>query len=467
MSDLVDWVLRGYVWVMKYVLQLFMSTSVDSSSSMASVQQLTDITGGLQVVAAGIGLLVALLQILANRLFLVGDNAAPQAFAGFLLWSAAAVTAAPVLLGLSEASEALATWIFQAGAGPEGVAVVDKLGAALSGRDARLKTEDVIALVLGLLGLLAYIELAIQLFLQKAWLIYATATLPIAGAASMTTSGKTVFQSLVRLACIVLLFKPIAAGFFAIAFMQIRGLDSGADVVTAVLMLAAPAFLMPQVMNLLGSSAVSYSGTPILRGTQRATRAGMGFVRNRGASIRDGFRQAQASADRRDEARSAMRATAPAPTGTASTAVISRGGARGAQTAAAPPGSARTGAVMANRSGGAAGTGPGRNSSRQGASNNGTAPAGGTRTHNRSGAEPAAPPQTRSAGASTVSSSSPSSGTSRSTRRTAGEASTADSASNSRATRGTASTANPESTNRNRAARRSSAPRDTGFNRIT
>ncbi len=120
LSDLVDWVLRGYVWITKYAWQLFVSVDVDATGSTTAVQKVNDMTGSLQVVAVGLGLLVALMQILVQRMMLTGDNAAPEAFAGFLRWALSATMAAPTLLALSAASDALAQWMFTSAAGPGG-----------------------------------------------------------------------------------------------------------------------------------------------------------------------------------------------------------------------------------------------------------------------------------------------------------------------------------------------------------
>ncbi|WP_162958777.1 hypothetical protein [Nocardia yunnanensis] len=275
LSTVVDWVLAGFVWIMKYVIQLFMGTSVDVSGTQSAVQKMSDLTSDLQTIALGLAGLGALIMVLYQRAMLSGDNAAPEAVGGLVRWAIAGAMAAPVLIALSGVSDALATWIFTSAAGPEGpTRVVDALNSALSGRDAKLKTEDVISLALCILGLLAYLELMIQLVLQKFWIIYAAVALPIAGASSLMPGGKTVFWALTRAAVAALLFKPIAAIAFGVAFMQIRSLESGADVMAAVTLMVAPAFILPLLMQMIGTN-VSYAGTPMLRGTIRNGRAGI------------------------------------------------------------------------------------------------------------------------------------------------------------------------------------------------
>ncbi|WP_280186336.1 MULTISPECIES: hypothetical protein [Nocardia] len=296
LSTMVDWVLAGFVWIMKYVIQLFMGTSVDVSNTQGAVQKMADLTGDLQTLALGLGLLIALITVLYQRAMLSGDNAAPEAIGGLIRWAVAAAMAAPVLLALSGVSDALASWIFTSAAGPEGpTRVVDGLSSALSGRDERLKTEDVISLALCILGLLAYLELLIQLVMQKFWIIYAAVALPIAGAASVVGGGKTVFWALFRAAIAALLFKPIAAIAFGVGFMQIRSLESGADVVTAVTLMVAPAFILPLLVNMIGTN-VSYAGTPMLRGTIRNGRAGIQAGRNALSSGKEGAKAAGGAA---------------------------------------------------------------------------------------------------------------------------------------------------------------------------
>ena len=300
LGTMVDWVLAGFVWIMKYVLQLFMGVSVDVSGTQTAVQKMSDLTGDLQTIALGLGLLVALITVLYQRAMLSGDNAAPEAVGGLIRWAVAATMAAPILIALSGVSDALASWIFTSAAGPEGPThVVDALASALSGRDAKLNTEEVISLALCILGLLAYLELMIQLVLQKFWIIYAVVALPIAGASSVIGGGKTVFWALVRAAIAALLFKPVAAIAFGVAFLQIRSLESGADVMAAVTLMVAPAFILPLLINMIGTN-VAYSGTPMLRGTIRGGRAalsaGAKATRTAGQGARTGSAAAGAGA---------------------------------------------------------------------------------------------------------------------------------------------------------------------------
>lgn len=505
LSDMVDWMLAGYLWVLDYVIGLFAGIDVDASNSVRAVQALTDMTGELQIIALGLGALVAVLQIIANRLYLVGDNAAPEAFSGFLKWAAAATLAAPVLLGLSEASDALSNWIFTASAADRGgpSAVVGELRSALTGRDERLKTEDVITLALCILGLFAYIELAIQLLLQKAWIIYATVVMPIAGAASVTGAGKAVFWAIMRLAVTVLLFKPVAAILFATAFWQIKTMDSGTDVVTAVLLMAAPAFCMPTIIGMIGTNSVAWSGTPMLRGSVRAAQSMGRFTSRQGRNALDGWREGQSRADARDAAsgnRAEARAVA-APTNSASTtatatpktstrAQVTSGTTGGGAPATAGSRATRTASGTAGT--GSAGSGPNRsggsgnshraagNSSRSGQTSTTTPPsraANARRTSAQAGT-------TAGANASRPTRSSQS--TPPTPRRTASTATSATGSTASAATRrsssATGSSSNASTTNTGtsssdsagasapagaRWVRRPGTPRDTSFNRIT
>ncbi|MGY1969020.1 hypothetical protein ACW9HH_32700 [Nocardia gipuzkoensis] len=471
LSDIVDWVLRGYLWITKYVWQLFIDVDVDASGSTSTVQRINDITGELQVIAAGLGLLVALMQILTHRMLLTGDDAAPEAFAGFLRWALAASLAAPTLLALSAASDALATWIFTTAAGPEGPThIVDALSSALSGRDARLKTEDVIALALCLLGLLAYLELAIQLYLQKAWMIYCAVALPIAGAASVTGAGKAVFSAMLRLGVTVLLFKPIAALLLAIGFWQIRELNSSGDVVTAVLVMTAPAFCMPVLANLIGNTSVGFAGTPMLRGIYRTARPTRQWMSNRADSIAAGWRQSMARADEKDASASASRANARAvntPSNSAATTPTtpSSSAANKASAASAPGTTATSTPGPGGRATNAATT-TGRSAGSTRTPASGSSPNAGTGT----GGSPSTRTRQSSAGAGSTRTSA--SGTTAA----AGGAAPSNASSSSAANRsggrstnaaGSASASSATTPQWRRGTRRSGPPRDTTFRRIT
>ncbi|MFJ9370563.1 hypothetical protein ACIRRA_39915 [Nocardia sp. NPDC101769] len=484
-SDIVDQVLRGFIWIIKYAWQLFVHVDINASSSQGTLQKVNDMTGELQVLACGLGLLIALLQILFQRMMLTGDNAAPEAFGGFVRWALAATLAAPTLLALAGASDALAEWLFTTSANQAGgtTHIVDKLSSALSGRDARLKTEDVISLALALLGLIAYLELTIQLVLQKAWLIYVAAGLPIAGAASVTGGGKAVFWSMVRLGVGVLLFKPIAALLFAVAFWQIGDLNSGSDVVTAVLAMVAPAFCLPVLTRLVGNTAVAYSGAPMLAGTYRRAR---GIGRMAGAVTGGGRGRAgdgtsgEGESSRRDDKAKTPPSTgnppspstgtgtatgkagpAPAPSQTGTNTTLTRStntagtttSTRGGATAGGTTGSASTNGAngSSSRNGApASSTGSTGSATRSGSGQSGRASVStsGSRT---SGNHPAAPPPTSGSGTGAARSgdrSDPNSGPSRATAEQTPPA----------------PAPTPARTDR---ARRRTGPRDSSFRRIT
>ncbi len=473
LSTMVDWVLAGFVWIMKYVIQLFMGTSVDVAGTQSAVQKMTDLTTDLQTIALGLGLLVALITVLYQRAMLSGDNAAPEAVGGLVRWAVAAAMAAPVLIALSGVSDALASWIFTSAAGPEGpTRVVDALSDALSGRDERLRTEDVISLALCILGLLAYLELLIQLVMQRFWIIYAAVALPIAGAASVVGGGKTVFWALVRAAVAALLFKPIAAIAFGVAFMQIRGLESGADVMAAVTLMVAPAFILPLLVNMIGTN-VSYAGTPMLRGTIRNGRAGVSAGRNALSSGKEGAKAAGSAA---------LTGAAAAGRGTAKAVpFVGAMGRAAAHTLTGPPPSRSSGSsTSGNRTTAAATKGNG-NGAAPPPTSGGTRSPGGSTTRNAASSSNTANSGSTSTGSgrTTSATGAPSTGSGTRTRASASNSGKQSSAAppNSGSGRARTSTRAASASSGNTNAKRtpragrstasSSPPRDSSFNRIT
>lgn len=466
LSSMVDWVLAGYVWIMKYVVQLFMGTGVDVSGTQTAVQRMTDLTSDLQTIALGLGLLIALIAVLYQRAMLSGDNAAPDAIGGLVRWAVAASMAAPILIALSSVSDALSSWIFVSAAGPDGPThVVDALSSALSGRDAKLKTEDVISLALCLLGLLAYIELMIQLVMQKFWIIYAAVALPIAGASSVVGGGKTVFWALTRVAVAALLFKPLASLCFGVAFMQIRSLESGGDVITAVALMVAPAFILPQLVNMIGTN-VSYAGSPMLRGTLRNGRGGI----SAGMTALGRGKDTAATAG-------SVAASGAAAAGRGAAKAVPFVGAMGRaamQTLTGPPPSRSSGAAAGGRATATAarsaaasapttgGRARGGSTSRTGASSAATGTASGSRRTSTGAA--AAPSNSRArTGASTSSS-----GSSGNQAAAPGQRGTGRARNSTRAgSGGTGDTTTPRTPRPGRRTASSSPPRDATFKRIT
>ncbi|WP_020109703.1 hypothetical protein [Nocardia sp. 348MFTsu5.1] len=114
--------------------------------------------------------------------------------------------------------------------------------------------------VIAVVGILGALLQAILLVARQSMLIVVVAIIPIIGAASGTKLGKNAFSKTISWTIALLLWKPVAALTYAVAFM-LAGTESddGAQVLYGVLLLTLAAAVLPMLVKLV-SGGMAMSG---------------------------------------------------------------------------------------------------------------------------------------------------------------------------------------------------------------
>ncbi|MFE2955269.1 hypothetical protein [Nocardia tengchongensis] len=124
--------------------------------------------------------------------------------------------------------------------------------------------------IVGLLGALAQIVLAI---VRQGMLVVAAGVLPLAAAGSGTGIGNTSYNKLIRWIIAFMLYKPVAAIVYMIAFttagvtddrtgtVNLPDADEAQRMLVAVVLLGTVAFVLPALMRLASASEVAIVGS--------------------------------------------------------------------------------------------------------------------------------------------------------------------------------------------------------------
>lgn len=141
--------------------------------------------------------------------------------------------------------------------------------------------------VIAIIGILGAVLQAIILVARQSMLIVVVSILPIIGAASGTKMGKNAFSKTIAWTISLLLWKPVAALTYAVAFM-LAGTDSddGTQILYGVLLLSLAAAVLPMMTKLVsGGMAMSGgSGLQAAAMTMGVVAAAGGLAATGGAS---------------------------------------------------------------------------------------------------------------------------------------------------------------------------------------
>ena len=286
LGTIVDQLIRLFLWFLEKIMLLFMETNFDATeanqdqyeSTQHTIDMLNSALTDITLFALGAGFLLALMQIVTQRMMAMGDAAAPEAFLGFLRYFIVAAGLTTIIIACWESSDRFTQWMFHDSLGDKTPGeIVGKLRDALSGNQGNVKYESIVAIVVCLMAVVAYMELMTQVVLVQVWVIYLAVGMPIAASLSLSSGGKEIFNSLVKMAIGILLFKPIAAIMFAgaLAWIDRNPLDNDMLIMAAVIMMCAPAFCLPAISKLIGTP-VTMTGGGLTRGAATLA-AGVGL----------------------------------------------------------------------------------------------------------------------------------------------------------------------------------------------
>ena len=166
-----------------------------------------------------------------------------------------------VLVAGSAGTDALANWLLEQGSTPEiAQGLLNNLGTAgIMGMGSGL------VFVVAIVGILGGILQAVLLVGRQAMLVVVVTVAPIAGAFGGTQAGRSAFSKLISWTVALMLWKPVAALVYWIAFAM-----AGHDVKTAkdaqmafygFILISLTAFVMPMLIKLVTGGAAMAAGS--------------------------------------------------------------------------------------------------------------------------------------------------------------------------------------------------------------
>ncbi|MFF0532910.1 hypothetical protein ACFYT3_31630 [Nocardia amikacinitolerans] len=218
-----------------------------------------DYTSGLQVVLLTTGIMFAAARLaLAKRGGLAGE--AQESFLMLARAVIASMSFAAVVAAGTRAGDAFANWvIFDASSG-DWAGTVNRL----TDFDAETRSGfgTGVLLLVGLLGLISTLIQLVMLVIRQALLIVVVAVIPMAAAASGTGPGSQAYKRLLAWSLAFVLWKPVGALVYAIAFAVIGNEDQRDPqlVLLGLILLVMSVVVLPALIRLVAPAVATLGG---------------------------------------------------------------------------------------------------------------------------------------------------------------------------------------------------------------
>ncbi|MEU3010126.1 hypothetical protein [Nocardia asteroides] len=314
--------------------------------------QIREYTSGLQVVLLTAGIMFA-----AARLALAKRGAvAGEAQESFLMLARAifgALTFGALITVATTAGDEFSAWV-----------IFDVTDHDLDTAVSRIADPKVMAnlgpgilLVLGVLGVISLLVQIVMLVIRQALLVVVVAVIPMAAAASGTGPGSQAYKRLVAWSLAFVLWKPVGALVYAIAFTVTGGSDQTDPqmVLLGVILMVMSVVVLPALIRLIAPAVATLGGgggaTAVLAG------AGAGIAMSAAGSRPQARKMSESENAGKSNGQSSHGSSTPS----------GPGGAGGARSMTASTGSPQAGTTpTAAPGGGSVAAGPGVGGSRTG-----------------------------------------------------------------------------------------------------
>lgn len=160
---------------------------------------------------------------------------------------------AAFIAAAARAGDAFSDWILTESAGPDGPEAVKNLLAV----DAFNELAGFFVLLVAIIGILGAAMQMIFVVMREVVLLFAVAGLPIAAAASGMAAGTSSWDRLLKWTIAFLLFKPIGALLYAIAFWAGNDAQDPMQVFLSLIALVMVAGVLPMLIKLVAPAATA------------------------------------------------------------------------------------------------------------------------------------------------------------------------------------------------------------------
>ncbi|MEU2258105.1 hypothetical protein ABZ540_33585 [Nocardia xishanensis] len=263
-DDLADMLLEAFARILRMALAWWTDLPAPELTGPGgepgpALSAIRDYTSGLQVVFLTTGIMFAAARLaLAKRGGLAGE--AQESFLMLARAVIASMSFAAVIAAGTRAGDAFANWvIFDASSG-DWAGVVNRLTDFDAETRSGLGTG--VLLLVGLLGLISTLIQLVMLVIRQALLIVVVAVIPMAAAASGTGPGSQAYKRLLAWALAFVLWKPVGALVYAIAFAVIGNEDQRDPqlVLLGLILLVMSVVVLPALIRLVAPAVTTLGG---------------------------------------------------------------------------------------------------------------------------------------------------------------------------------------------------------------
>lgn len=263
-DDLADMLLEAFARILRMALTWWTDLPAPELAGPGgepgpALAAIRDYTSGLQIVFLTTGIIFAAARlVLAKR-----GGLAAEAQDSFLMLARAVIasmTFAAVIAAGTRAGDGFANWvIFDASSG-DWAGVVNRLTDFDAETRSGLGTG--VLLLVGLLGLISTLIQLVMLVIRQALLIVVVALIPMAAAASGTGPGSQAYKRLLAWALAFVLWKPVGALVYAIAFAVIGNEDQRDPqlVLLGLILLVMSVVVLPALIRLVAPAVATLGG---------------------------------------------------------------------------------------------------------------------------------------------------------------------------------------------------------------
>lgn len=333
---------QGWVRMIQLALAWFVKIPTPDYANDSVITDVQQATVKLQVYGLALSILIGSYKLIRARRQAV-MNEAEESFTSLAKTVFGAWMFGGVLTVCTAASDSLSDWMLNQGTENSEQLIANLATANLLGLGSGL------VFVVAICGILGGLLQAVLLIGRQAMLAVVVAVIPLVGSFGGTAVGKDAFTKLIKWTVALLLWKPVAAIVYWVAFRMaghdVKSLKDAQMALMGLILLALSALVLPILMRLVSGGAAMSGGSGLQAGMMTA-----GVVAAAGTMVATGGASAAAGG--------ASTAASAGATSGAAAGPSAGGGLSGGTGGAPPPGGGGGGGLSGGTGGG--GMPPGR-----------------------------------------------------------------------------------------------------------
>lgn len=256
-KSMTESLLNGFSTMVQKSLTWFIELPTPKAQQWGPVQKIQEWTLQIQILGLMVSIIAGGIRLqLARKQQLQSEG--EELFHSLMRAVFGAWMFGAMMIGLTAGSDRISTKLLELGAAGD---TPTNMAKNMFNTGAMLGNLGVgLMFVIAIIGILGAVLQAIILVARQSMLIVVVSILPIIGAASGTKMGKQAFSKTIAWTISLLLWKPVAALTYAVAFM-LAGTESndGTQILYGVLLLSLAAAVLPMMTKLV-SGGMAMSG---------------------------------------------------------------------------------------------------------------------------------------------------------------------------------------------------------------